>query len=343
MVTAVIKKLVIVLLCLLMICAYGFSNPARAQSEYVGVLTINPDGSMSPVIPQIKQTGNTYELTTDVKAQIQIFIHKSDIVFDGHGHVLGNGKTGNIVLKNYENSVLSNVTIKNFFINQTITNPISIYNSVNVTIENNTVTGTNIILGQTTGIFLSSSNSSKIIGNTVQGTTCGIDLLNSRDNLIVGNTVHAISDWAWNDFPAAIMLDIYYGEKDIYASGSSNNLIYGNIFVCNRDLTAINGNPNNSWDNGSIGNYWSDYSIRYPNATEVDSTGIGNTPYVINESNVDHYPFTQPEDINSVIPTPTPSVPELSWLTIVPLFAITLIGVVAVRRRFNNKKRHQIA
>jgi parallel beta-helix repeat protein len=333
MLIAVIKKLIIVLLCLLMVCVYGFSNPARAQSEYVGVLTINPDGSMSPVIPQIKQTGNNYELTTDVKAQIQIFIHKSDIVFDGHGHVLGDGKAGNIMIGNYEGSVCSNVTIKNSILNQTVTNPISIYNSVNVTIENNTVTGSYIIFGQTTGIFLRNSNSSKIIGNTVQGTMCGIDLINSRDNLIVGNTVHAISDWTWNHFPAAIMLDIYYAEIDTYASGSSNNLIYGNAFSSNRNLTAINGYPNNLWDNGSIGNYWSDYSIRYPNATEVDSTGIGNTPYVINESNVDHYPLTQPEDINSVIPTPTPTIPEFSFIIVVAIIIVILTLVVSVFKR----------
>ncbi len=45
---------------------------------------------------------------------------------------------------------------------------------------------------------------------------------------------------------------------------------------------------------------------------------------------------------NSTI-TSSPTVPELSWLAIVPLFALTLIGVIAVRYRFNNKKRHQIA
>ncbi len=46
---------------------------------------------------------------------------------------------------------------------------------------------------------------------------------------------------------------------------------------------------------------------------------------------------------SSVSPSPTSTVPELSWLVIVPLFVFTVIGVVAVRYRFNIKKRHQDA
>ena len=42
--------------------------------------------------------------------------------------------------------------------------------------------------------------------------------------------------------------------------------------------------PAGQWDNGSIGNYWSDYLSRYPNATEIDHSGIGDTPYAIIDS-----------------------------------------------------------
>jgi hypothetical protein len=47
--------------------------------------------------------------------------------------------------------------------------------------------------------------------------------------------------------------------------------------------------------------------------------------------------------VNALKQSPTPSIPEFSWLMIVPLFIFTLVGVVAVRYRFNNKKRHQVA
>jgi hypothetical protein len=49
----------------------------------------------------------------------------------------------------------------------------------------------------------------------------------------------------------------------------------------------------NFWDNGypSGGNYWSDYKEKYPNATELDESGIWSTPYVIDENNTDNYPL----------------------------------------------------
>jgi hypothetical protein len=52
----------------------------------------------------------------------------------------------------------------------------------------------------------------------------------------------------------------------------------------------------NVWDNGypSGGNYWRDYQTRYPNATEIDSSGIWNTPYVIDANNTDRYPLMAP-------------------------------------------------
>jgi parallel beta-helix repeat protein len=50
----------------------------------------------------------------------------------------------------------------------------------------------------------------------------------------------------------------------------------------------------NVWDDGKEGNYWSEYTSRYPNASEVGSTGVGDTSFYINENNVDRYPLTSP-------------------------------------------------
>jgi hypothetical protein len=50
------------------------------------------------------------------------------------------------------------------------------------------------------------------------------------------------------------------------------------------------------WDDGypSGGNYWSDYRTLYPNAIEVDSSGIWNASYYIDPSNIDRYPLMGP-------------------------------------------------
>jgi hypothetical protein len=78
--------------------------------------------------------------------------------------------------------------------------------------------------------------------------------------------------------------------------------------------TGIGGSGFNVWNNGSVGNYWSDYS--------------GNGSYVIDENNVDHYPLLQPVDISQ-----SASVPEFSWLTILPILLTIPIAIAMVRKR----------
>ena len=55
------------------------------------------------------------------------------------------------------------------------------------------------------------------------------------------------------------------------------------------------------WDNGypSGGNYYSDYITRYPNASEINNSGIGNTSYTINNNPIvnDRYPLLNPVNI----------------------------------------------
>jgi parallel beta-helix repeat protein len=79
-------------------------------------------------------------------------------------------------------------------------------------------------------------------------------------------------------------------------SDSSSNFIYRNYFIDNFDQVRVQ-NSTNVWDNGYPigGNYWGDYkgtdffSGPYQNITGSD--GIGDTPYVIDENNLDHYPL----------------------------------------------------
>jgi hypothetical protein len=72
----------------------------------------------------------------------------------------------------------------------------------------------------------------------------------------------------------------------------------------------------NVWDNGTSGNYWSDYITRYPNASEIGSSEIGDTQFYINENNYDRYPLMEPA-----------SIPEFpSW----SLLCVMLVGMVVV-------------
>jgi len=75
---------------------------------------------------------------------------------------------------------------------------------------------------------------------------------------------------------------------------SSNHKIHHNNFIYNTNQAGSF--ESNTWDDGypSGGNYWSDYEERYPNATEIDDSGIWDTPYVIDENNQDNYPLMNP-------------------------------------------------
>jgi hypothetical protein len=95
------------------------------------------------------------------------------------------------------------------------------------------------------------------------------------------------------------------GSVDAWRSlNYSDNLVYRNNFFDNSKqvvsffdsdigdaLTDVV-----SWDNGSLGNFWSDYQSKYPNAMEIDGSGIGSLPYVIDENNTDNYPLLAPVD-----------------------------------------------
>jgi len=66
----------------------------------------------------------------------------------------------------------------------------------------------------------------------------------------------------------------------------SNNTFYGNniYHIQNPSLP-------NVWDNGVVGNYWSDYS--------------GSGPYILNSNNKDNFPSVSPIDIQLSLPEPT--------------------------------------
>jgi hypothetical protein len=107
-------------------------------------------------------------------------------------------------------------------------------------------------------------------------------------------------------------------------------------------------------------NYWADYLEKYPNASEIDSTGVGNTPYIFNSSGLvgvggvlqDNHPLMNPITILdyptlSISSNPTqglpatsivPSVPELTIAIILTLFVIIpLIITMHLRKRHRFK------
>ena len=75
-----------------------------------------------------------------------------------------------------------------------------------------------------------------------------------------------------------------------FCCGAINNIAYNNIFINNTNWNAQD-DPGNAWDNGTVGNYWSNYT-----GIDANGDGIGDTPYLINGGKEDRFP---PCNLNS--------------------------------------------
>ncbi|MHA1684437.1 MAG: NosD domain-containing protein, partial [Promethearchaeota archaeon] len=105
---------------------------------------------------------------------------------------------------------------------------------------------------------------SSIIGNNISANVGnGIDIAFSDGHLIYNNNIS------------------FNGVYGIYLhAGSRDHVIYGNYFALNGESEVFSDEPNIKWDNGTRGNYWDDYSTRYPAATNDGTTW--SIPYEIN-------------------------------------------------------------
>ena len=98
----------------------------------------------------------------------------------------------------------------------------------------------------------------------------------------------------------------------VYNGLVKNMLIYSNNFINNwRNALDVYANM---YDNGTVGNYWSDYQDYYPNATQVN--GIWDTPYeIIGGANKDNYPLVNPLDNNPPLITMVQATPAVQNTT----------------------------
>jgi len=109
---------------------------------------------------------------------------------------------------------------------------------------------------------------------------------------------------------------VSHNDQGIFLMGSNYGTVYHNNFVENGlspglyQARAIQ-SYNCHWDDGypSGGNYWSDYEEGYPDAQELDGSGIWDTPYVIDGNNQDNYPLMEPWGLKP--PSPAEATREL--------------------------------
>jgi parallel beta-helix repeat protein len=135
--------------------------------------------------------------------------------------------------------------------------------------KNNVTLCNNIVRDCYVGISLYPSNYSKIFNNIIISCTYGIDFfLGSYNNTITHNTIINNN------------VGVYIRTEE-----TRYNRFYFNAF--NNTEERILGT--NFWDNGTVGNYWSDYR-----GIDVDGDGIGDTPHELNPPEYDYKPLVVP-------------------------------------------------
>ncbi len=166
------------------------------------------------------------------------------------------------------------------------------------------------------------------------------------ENIITGHTFEAIDVYMGDN---NTITRNYVANNGLGIIGSyhfdANNVIYQNSFV-NNSISAKVDNSSvsvNFWDNGTIGNFWSDYR-----GIDADNNNIGDTAYIIDAYNQDNYPLmtpanstiTSPNPIPTAIPSPSPTIPEFPTWIIPPLVLIaTLLTVMYVKKISKSNRR----
>jgi nitrous oxidase accessory protein NosD len=228
------------------------------STQTSGLIFIRADGSIEGT-NKIHRSGNTYIFAGDIDQSYGIIVEKSDIIIDGKGHTLKS--TPRILpIGSWDFGIeLSNVTSGNVIIKNLKIVDFNI--GVYIWTTNNTVTG-NTIIGGNVGIFLAETPNT-VVGNHIEDNTEGVFLGPLPDT-----------------------------HKKVY------NILYHNSFVNNTDhvYDCECTDPHtiqhlNIWDNGTSGNYWSNYT-----GVDADGNGIGDTPHQISGDDVDVCPLMAPLD-----------------------------------------------
>ncbi len=313
------RKIAIAFLVFIITVSSGAVANVKAQS--VSTIFINADGSVSGT-NAIQRDGNHYDLTQNLYNS-SIVVLCNNIIIDGGGFTL-QGPSGWPTPAGI-NLTCTGVTIRNFVVKDWEVGILGASNS-------NTITN-NTIVSNERGIAIYADNYRVFNNYIALGDYC-VRVVGNND-VFYRNTIDNWGFAFWiTDSSGIIITDnsITSNNPMIFSTDYGGFRVYHNNFynmrynmdplIANRNATAATVLP---WDDGypSGGNYWSDYSNLYPNATEIDHSGIGNTPYNVTTSLsslsisvFDRYPLLSPVNISnatleltSASQSPTPSPP----------------------------------
>ncbi len=351
------KKFVSVLVVAVFLISLVFSvlkitsvNAQNNPNANNGTIYIESNGSINPSNVPIQREGNTYLMTSDLHITFTampynaIEIQKDDVTLDGGGHrIYANGASiyvngiNGLRVKNFDlthsGSIILWVSSNDIVQGNKIGNTgegIVLYRALNNIISNNTFIDSNfpITVKDNSNYNTISDNyiSETIPRSSMDHLPCvGVDVEGSSNNIISKNVItqnidsgiklesstnNRITDNKFDGCDTA--LEVYF---------SSGNQFFHNDFVNNTvQVLMPESGYTNSWDDGTRGNYWSNY-----NGTDSNNDGIGDTPFPLCYGNQDRFP----------VMSPLAEIPEFSLIVVIlfVFMAATLWAVVISRVR----------
>jgi len=180
--------------------------------------------------------------------------------------------------------------------------PVILVNCNNITVENQDLSNTSV------GVALLKTEYSIISNNIMSNNSRkGIYLSSSSNNFIINNTdiftdrVMAIKKAIVEELKEAIEKLIEEEAEEVGTEVGKGierpkiplNLTSTNTWNSTKEISYI---YNGSTFTNYLGNYWSDYEEKYPDAEEIDTTGIWDTPYCIDRDK-DNYPLMERREL----------------------------------------------
>ena len=326
-------------LCLAFLCLVSSVLISDAHSEPASTIYVNPDGTVSNT-DIIQRSGNIYTFTSSL-FYTTIVVQCNNIVLDGAGFIL-KGPTGWVSGLCAINLTCSNVTVHNFnIIGFWEVGILGAYNDNKVCCNNITKTDRavsiyangyavegNYLADNHVGVRMVGKNNN-VTQNWILNNADGFFITNSTNNLITVNRIEKNGMAINTDYGGFQVYHNNFINQTIGSGGSWSSVILLTAYFTEASNTTLKPDWDNDYPSG--GNYWNDYQSKYPNAAEIENSGIGDTPYVIgtpaaiNSSRINTYiimaidrypnlaPFDTPQPIipiSSPIPTPTNPTPE---------------------------------
>jgi nitrous oxidase accessory protein NosD len=160
----------------------------------------------------------------------------------------------------------------------------------------------NYISGNSQSAIAIEGYSNTISKNKIENNGRGIGVGTSY-SIVFGNSLisNIESGFYFTGSSNIISSNVIIGSKwGIYFSplfsAPNGNKFYHNTFNNTYNVGGLSTYNIQTWDNGypSGGNNWNDYISKYPEAGEVDTSGIGNKVYEVGDNNTDRYPLIDP-------------------------------------------------